>query len=122
MKSVPKNKNLRTASLIALITGGLMAGGITYTQNTSSDKPADKEIVKNYQDLSTDKIEQHINECNTALEKLKKIIESEKTNPEERFEARRAYNSILKKRTEMQKELNSRQKNTIRFDSVRYDR
>ena len=78
MKSISKNKKLRTASLIALITGGLMAGGITYTQNTSSDKPADKEIVKNYQDLSTDKIEQHINECNTALEKLKKIIESEK--------------------------------------------
>lgn len=118
-KIINKSKTLKTAGLITLLASVLTIGGITYNEYS---KTYEAQLRKEIANMPDSEIEKFINECDTALERLQQTIDSDKSNPEERFEARRAYNSILKKRTEMQKELNSRQKNTIRFDSGRYDR
>lgn len=58
--------------------------------------------------LSDEELKSGIKECDTALYRLEKEIDSEETNPEERFEARDAYRSISEDRELYIRELQKR--------------
>ena len=60
--------------------------------------------------LSDEELKSGIRECDTALYRLEKEIDSEETNPEERFEARNAYRSISEDRELYIRELQKREK------------
>lgn len=70
-----------------------------------SNQTDDAEKANAYSDLTMEQLENHLKECDIALERLKKIIESEESNPEERFDARRAYNSISRDRKKIREQL-----------------
>ena len=114
-----KINKLKTAGLIAVLAGALVAGGVAYKEYTKS---YDAQLKKEISNMTDKEIENFINECDIALEHLQKTIDSDKTNPEQKFEARRAYKSILKQREDMQKTLSRRQKSIFHFKSGRGDR
>ena len=60
--------------------------------------------------MSETQLQDAIKECDVALERLQQTIDSEETNPEERFEARGAYKSISEQREQFQKRLDKLQK------------
>ena len=64
--------------------------------------------------LSDEELKSGIRECDTALYILEKEIDSEETNPEERFEARDAYRSISEDRELYKRELQKREKRKSR--------
>lgn len=48
--------------------------------------------------LTPEQLQYFIKTADTVLERLQKVIESDETNPEEQFEARRSRNHILKEK------------------------
>lgn len=102
-------KNKTKLKVVAMVlAGGLaVAGGIQYNKHLG-------EISQ----MSETQLQDAIKECDTALERLQRIIDADETNPEERFEARRAYKSISEQREQFQNRLDKLQKNqttTINF-------
>ena len=99
----------------------LLVGGIVIACGTSEDKHVEsnsKSIKKEIAQSSIPELESKIIECDTALSTLQKIIDSPDSNPEERFQARRAFKSISERRDGLQKELDTLQKDkttTINF-------
>ena len=111
-----KAKNIKTASLIALLAGGMAVGGMLYNSNSNNSpeqysKKTEKEIT-DYSELSVEKLNFFIKHLDEFIEKTQKEIDSKELNPEERFEARRAYKEALEQRNMLQLELQKRQ-NTI---------
>jgi hypothetical protein len=102
-----KNKTKLKVVTMVLAGGLAVAGGIQYNKHLG-------EISQ----MSETQLQDAIKECDTALERLQRIIDADKTNPEERFEARRAYKSISEQREQFQNRLDKLQKNqttTINF-------
>ena len=64
-------------------------------------------LKKEISRMSESQLQDAIKECDIALERLQQTINSDETNPEERFEARRAYKSISAHREQFQKRLDS---------------
>lgn len=111
-----KAKKIKTASLIALLAGGMAVGGMLYNSNSNNSpeqysKKTEKEIT-DYSELSVEKLNFFIKHLDEFIEKTQKEIDSKELNPEERFEARRAYKEALEQRNMLQLELQKRQ-NTI---------
>ena len=111
-----KAKKIKTASLIALLAGGMAVGGMLYNSNSNDSpeqysKKTEKEIT-DYSELSVEKLNFFIKHLDEFIEKTQKEIDSKELNPEERFEARRAYKEALEQRNMLQLELQKRQ-NTI---------
>ncbi len=99
-----------------VLAGGLaVAGGIQYNKRSDS---YDNQLKKEISQMSESQLQDAIKECDIALERLKQSINADETNPEERFEARRAYKSISEQREQFQNRLDKLQKNqttTINF-------
>ena len=111
-----KAKKIKTASLIALLAGGMAVCGMLYNSNSNNSpeqysKKTEKEIT-DYSELSVEKLNFFIKHLDEFIEKTQKEIDSKELNPEERFEARRAYKEALEQRNMLQLELQKRQ-NTI---------
>ena len=98
-----KTSKLKTAGLITLLAGALAVGGITYHQYSNPDEA---QLKKEISQMSVAQLEFAIKECDTALARLRTVIDAKETNPEERFEARRAVKSISEERELYQKRLN----------------
>lgn len=114
--TMTKAKKIKTASLIALLAGGMAVGGMLYNSNSNNSpeqysKKTEKEIT-DYSELSDEKLNFFIKHLDEFIEKTQKEIDSKELNPEERFEARRAYKEALEQRNMLQLELQKRQ-NTI---------
>ncbi len=119
MKKESKAKKFKIASLIALVTGGLFAGGVAYNNAKNADPEPVQETASVANNMTVKQMQDFITESDIALEHLKSILESDDANPEEQFEARRTYNYILQERDRMQGELDKIQKRTILFDKSR---
>lgn len=106
-----KNK-LKVATMV--LAGGLaVAGGIQYNKHSNS---YDNQLKKEISQMSETQLQDAIKECDTALERLQRIIDADETNPEERFEARSAYKSISEQREQFQQRLDKiKPKTTINF-------
>lgn len=115
MKKETKATKLKIAGITALVAGVLAAGGIAYSNFTNSDKKLEINTSK----LTVKQMQDFIHESDIALARLQGVIDSDTANPEEKFEARRAYNSISADRDKMLDELQKRQQKTINFDTVR---
>ena len=118
-----KMDKFKKFSLIALVTGGLVAGGVLLSQRQekASKEPAENK-EQNVVSLSTEQIQKFIKESDEVLKQLKATIESNDSGPEERFEARRAYRNISEERAQLQKLLDKaiqEQRNTIEFNAAR---
>ena len=73
-----------------------------------------KSFEKDVKDsMTTNEKLQNLQEAEEVLERLQKRIDSEETNPEERFDARRTYRVISKRRDILRKYLNQ-EKNNLR--------
>ena len=124
MKKTKKISKFRLAGLIALITGGLIAGGVTYTKHMDSEKIPEKKEIRIDSSFSVEQMQKMIKQADMLLAKLKKTIDSKKTDPEARFEARRIYKDVLKERASLQKKLDEaikRQKATIKFNNTMHN-
>lgn len=119
-----KNK-LKTAGAIALIVGGLIAGGMALNGTDGLETPEKQKNEKVDSDLSVGQYETLIKEADIALERLSGIIESDSVTPEERFEARIAYKNIVAERENLQKRLNTKlqnQQSILQMGNARGDR
>jgi Na+/phosphate symporter len=104
-----KTTKLKKAGIIALIISSLAAIGITYNNSIKNpDKRPDK--MFKYEEMTVEQMEKYLEQTDTVLARLQKVIDSKDTNPEERFEARRMYKSLNQQRQEMQKELDKAKK------------
>ena len=113
-----KANKFKIAGLIALLTVGGIIVGISYNKYSNS---YDIQLKKEISQMSESQLQDAIKECDIALERLQQTIDSEESNPEERFEARGAYKSISAQREQFQKRLDKLQKNkktTINFRDV----
>lgn len=119
MKKETKATKLKIAGITALVAGVLAAGGIAYSNFTNSDKDSDKKLEINASKLTVKQMQDFIHESDIALARLQGVIDSDTANPEEKFEARRAYNNISVERDKMRNELQKRQQKTINFDTIR---
>lgn len=119
MKKETKTAKLKIAGITALVAGVLAAGGIAYSNFANSEKDSDKKMEINTSKLTVKQIQDFIHESDIALARLQGVIDSDTANPEEKFEARRAYNSINVERDKMRVELQKRQQKTIGFDTAR---
>lgn len=104
MKKNNKSNKFKWAGLVTLITGGLVAGSVSFTNKTSTPDEAKQEVTADTT-MSIEQIEWLIQQTDATMTTLKKKIDSEKTNPEERFEARRAYQEIASNRDTLVKKL-----------------
>jgi hypothetical protein len=115
-----KAKKFKTAGIATLLAGLTIIGGIAYHEYSDS---YESRLKKEISHMSVEQLEEAIRECDTALTRLQKTIDSKETNPEERFEANQAYESISKHRVEYQKRLDKimkKQGTTINFrDAVK---
>jgi len=111
-----KNKTkLKVATMV--LAGGLAVTGCD--QYKESVNTYDKQLNKEISAMTETQLQDDIQECDIALGRLQQTIDAEKTNPEERFEARRAYKSISQKRELLQKRLDkikAAQNTTVRFN------
>ena len=123
MKKQEKTNNSTKSKIVALIVASLAAIGLTYGNNTKTEQEPVKK-VENHQPSkpSIEEMRAYIAQADKALANLKTIIESDETNPQERFDARNAYRSITKKRAEIQKTLDEATKKTVYFDNVKTSR
>lgn len=100
MKKNNKSNKFKWAGLVTLITGGLVASSVSFTNKTSTPQ-----VVTADTTMSIEQIEWLIQQTDATMATLKKKIDSEKTNPEERFEAHRAYQEIASNRDTLVKKL-----------------
>ena len=108
-------KKFKTVGIAASFAGLMVVSGIAYHEYSNS---YNARLKKEISHMSVEQLESAIKECDTALIRLQKSIDSKETNPEERFEAYRARESITKHRAEYQKQLNKiikKQGKTIKF-------
>ncbi len=90
---------------VALLVGAVaLAAVFAYNHYSNS---YDVQLKKEISRMSESQLQDAIKECDIALERLQQTINSDETNPEERFEARRAYKSISVHREQFQKRLDS---------------
>ena len=90
---------------VALLVGAVaLAAVFAYNHYSNS---YDIQLKKEISRMSESQLQDAIKECDIALERLQQTINSDETNPEERFEARRAYKSISAHREQFQKRLDS---------------
>lgn len=112
------------------IAAALLAGGMMVACGPSDDRQSDsisgdvKGEKKETTQMSASELEFMINECNTALATLQQIIDSADSNPEERFQARRAHKEITKNRQEYQKKLDelNTKTDTVSFYNANHSR
>lgn len=97
-----KNK-IRLSCLIGLLAG-IIALVTVFAYNYYSNS-YDVQLKKEISQMPESQLQDAIKECDIALERLQQTINADKTNPEERFEARRAYKSISEQRGLYQKRL-----------------
>lgn len=117
-----KNKTKLKVATIVLAGGLAVAGGIQYNKQLDS---YDNQLKKEISNMSVEQVQDAIKECDIALEHLQKTIDSNETNAEERFDARRAYKSIKEQREQLQQRLDKMQKKqgkTISFEAARQSR
>ena len=108
MSRVPKR--IITWSLAIFLAIVLFFCGIIYYKYASSPEVRYKrELKREIAHLSEDELKLGIIECDTALYQLEEKINSDDTNPEERFEARNAYRSIREARELYIRELQKRE-------------
>lgn len=110
-----KTNKFKVAILITLLTVCGIVAGISYNKYSNS---YDAQLRKEISQMSESQLQDAIKECDVALERLQQTIDSDETNPEERFEARGAYKSISEQREQFQKRLDKLQKSqktTINF-------
>ena len=110
-----KANKFKIAGLITLLAAGGIIAGISYNKYSNS---YDVQLKKEISQMSETQLQDAIKECDVALERLQQTIDSEETNPEERFEARGAYKSISEQSEQFQKRLDKLQKSqktTINF-------
>lgn len=108
----------KIAGLIAVLTAGSVIAGISYNKYSNA---YDVQLKKEMSQMSESQLQDAIKECDIALERLQQTIDADETNPEERFEARRAYKSISAQREQFQNRLDKLQRNkktTINFHDV----
>lgn len=113
-----KANKFKIAGLITLLAAGGIIVGISYNKYSNS---YDVQLKKEISQMSESQLQDAIKECDVALERLQQTIDSDETNPEERFEARGAYKSISEQREQFQKRLDKLQKSqktTINFHDV----
>lgn len=70
-------------------------------KRTSAQDPMDvyfQEFTEGVKKLTPEQLQDFIKTADIALKRLQKVIESDETNPEERFEAMQTSNHILKER------------------------
>lgn len=117
-----KNKTKLTVAAIMLASGLVIADGIQYSQHQDS---YDNQLKKEISQMSETQLQSAIKECDIALKRLQQIINSNRTDPEERFEARRAHESINQKRAQLQDRLDkitASQNATINFHDINHGR
>ena len=113
-----KANKFKIAGLITLLAAGGIIVGISYNKYSNS---YDVQLKKEISQMSESQLQDAIKECDVALERLQQTIDSDETNPEERFEARGAYKSISEQREQFQNRLDKLQRNkktTINFHDV----
>ena len=126
MKKETKKQKFKIAGLIALLAGGLAAGGIAY--NKTATVPEDETVKKTettLSDLSVETIETRIEFLTDQIRLFNKQLETKGLNPEERFEIRQAITFSKNEIHKFQQELKQRQdktKKTVFFDTVRDSR
>ena len=113
-----KHTKLTIATIV--LAGGLaVAGGIQYLEQSNS---YDAQLKKEISHMDEPQLRNNIKECDIALERLRQKIDSKETNPEERFEASRAFHSITQERKLLQEQLdkiNKKTKTTIHFSDIK---
>ncbi len=99
---MPPTNKFKSIIVIAL----LVAGGIILdaTYNKRSDT-YEVQLNKEISQMSKSQLQDAIKECDLALERLQRTIDADETNPEERFEAREAYDNINQERAQFQERL-----------------
>ena len=108
----------KIAGLIALLTASGIIAGISYNKYSNS---YDVQLKKEISHMSESQLQDAIQECDIAMERLQQIINAEETNPEERFEARGAYKSISAQRAQFQErldEIKGRQGTIINYNDI----
>lgn len=106
-----KIKKLKRAGTIIAIAGGLALGSVEnlYAQDKVSDSTENKEYFKQLENtankMTLEQKQQFIQAGEEMLQKLQKKINSNKTNPEERFQARRSKRQITEELKIMRKNL-----------------
>ena len=116
-------KKTKIARAIVLLAGGVAIGGgvFAYNQYSKYSKSYEAQLKKEISDMSKEQLEDAIKACDVALENLQKIIDSDETNPEERFQAINSYKGISNGRDEYQKRLDKimkKQAKTINFNDA----
>ena len=117
-----KAKKLKIAGAVVLIAGGMAIGELAYNQYSKS---YDVRFKKEVAEMSEKQLKDAIKRCDDVLISLEETIKSVDINPEERFNARRAQEGIIKRRAEYQKRLDKimkKQSQTIRYDDIKKTR
>ena len=103
-KTDNKGKKFKTAGLITFVVVGLSVIGLVYNKRSNSYELEFKKESSSF--TSVKQLEAAIKESDLALARLQKVIDSDETNPEERYEARHMYESIGKERAKWVAQLN----------------
>ena len=107
-----KIKKLKRAGVAVAIAGGLALGAAAFTRTAddATDSTENKEYIKQLErtagEMTTEQKLQFIQDGKEVLDNLQKKIDSDQTNPEERFEARRSQRLIKQEIEVMQQNLN----------------
>lgn len=107
-----KIKKLKRAGTIIAIAGGLALGATAFTRATddTTEPTENKEYIKQLENtadkMTREQKLQFIQNGKDVLDALQKKIDSEETNPEERFEAKRSQRLVQQEIEVMQKNLN----------------
>ena len=110
-KDTNKIKKLKRAGAMLALAGGLALGAGAMMQNTDDpvavkeNKEYLKKLERDANKMTAEQKLLFIQGAEETLDKLQKKIDSDKTNPEERFEARRSRNLIQEEIRVMQKSL-----------------
>ncbi len=109
-----KIKNLKRAGTIIAIAGSLALGSVSISRTTkddSTDPTENKEYIKHLEHVADEMTHeqklQFIHDGKEVLNNLQQKIDSDETNPEERFEALRSKRLVNKEIEVMQKKLNN---------------
>ncbi len=108
-----ENKTKIKIATLLLASGLAVAAGVHYNKNLYNNQ-----FKKEISNMTETQLRDVIKECDTALEHLQKTIDADETNAEERFEARRAYKDITKKREQLQQRLDKLEDKTIPIRSA----
>ena len=94
----------RAGALLAVISGLMLGVAVVSKENVDEDVKNMKYTVKN---MSYDEKRNYLKETDALITELQQRIDSDETDPEERFEARQSVAALEKERAALKKILSN---------------